>query len=301
MTNETKDTILSLTSGGLGAFGSICLIISFFYNRHIRTPATFKVFIMSICDLPLALIMPGLTGGPCVLAAFATTFFIVATCSWYFLLAFDLHQILNGRGVPKDVSMWAHLFAWLPSTIAATVPYVVNSYGKPENEDWLICWFSKSNDIYKLTVVVPVGCHILFTLVLVAEYFCKGKRVLSSSAVVQRRVGRHLFLFVVVFLSTWGWLIISTVQNLIRGQNRIAVLDDIAFFLFKSSGFLNFIVWVNSPVFNHARLLKLRKEQKHLRNLPSNSTSQSSGFLSSDTDSEDDEVPVQGDRKKSSQ
>jgi len=274
-----SDEIISVVSAALGGFGSICLIISFLCNRHLRTPATFKIFIMSLCDLPLAFTLPLLTGGPCKLAAFATTFFIVATCSWYCLIAYDLHKIINGQGVPKDLSFWAHLFAWFPSAVAAVAPVSVDSYGEPEMQDWLICWYHESEDILKLAIIIPLTCHTIFIFFLLLEFLIKGRGVLRSSPKIQKRVSRHLFFFVCCFFLIWPWLILSCLQDIILVDNRIDWIDDAAFFGFKASGFFNFLVWMNSPIFSHARSLQKRRMQKRVPSEVSDSD-----FLSSEED-----------------
>jgi len=285
------DKIISLVSAALGGFGSISLIISFLCNRHLRTPATFKIFIMSLCDLPLAFTLPLLTGGPCKLAAFATTFFIVATCSWYCLIAYDLHKIINGKGVPKDLSFWSHLFAWFPSAVAAVAPVSVDSYGEPELQAWLICWYHESEDILKLAIVIPLSFHTIFIFFLLLEFLIKGRGVLKSSPKVQRRVSRHLFLFVVTFFLIWPWLIISCIQDIILVDNRIDWIDDLAVFGFKSSGFFNFLVWIGSPVFSHARTLQKKRMQKRVPSEVEDSDWLSSEESESESDEEDEPSP----------
>jgi len=280
-TDDEKDRILSLTGGSLGAFGSLALVITFLCNKHMRTPSTFKVFIMSVCDFSLAIIMPGLTGGPCIFAAFCTNFFLVATFSWYFLIAFDLHRLLNGKGVPKRISYGAHLLAWIPSTIAAIAPLITDAYGKIEAEAWLICWYKELDTVQKLAIVIPLGIYMCFTVFLLIEYRYKGHLILASSPKVHRRVTYHLLLFCLVYLGTWSWFLISTFQDIFSFKQRHAWLDDLAFFQFKSSGFWNFMVWIYSPVFLHAR--KKQKEQKQKQEKES-ATSDSDSYSYSGTD-----------------
>jgi len=280
--DDKQDRILSLTGGSLGALGSLALVITFLWNKHMRTPSTFKVFIMSICDFSLDIIMPGLTGGPCVFAAFCTNFFIVATFSWYFLIAFDLHRLLNGKGVPKNISYGAHLLAWIPSTIAAIAPLITDAYGKIEAEAWLICWYKELASVEKIAIIIPLSIYMCFTIFLLIEYRYKGYLILASSPKVHRRVTYHLLLFCLVYLMTWSWFLISTFQDILSFKTRHDWIDDLAFFQFKSSGFWNFVVWIYSPVFLHAR--KKQKEQKQKQK---SATSDSDSYSYSETDTSD--------------
>jgi len=210
-----------------------------------------------LCDLPLGLLTPLIVDSMnCQVVGSLTTFFIMATCSWYCLIAYDFYKLLHGYGLPQENTLANHLFVWIPSIFAAVIAFAAGAYGHPTDHSLLEpeCWYVPDHHTTKLALILPIAAYMFFSLFLLIKYFANSRNNLRSSVEIQQQVGKHLAAFTGVFCFTWICLVISFFDSILpHGTTpneelpEFDILDDICFLLIRLNGLFNYLVWIKSP------------------------------------------------------
>eukprot|EP00808_Paulinella_micropora_P023358 g6630.t1 len=232
----------SVLLGALGSLSMLCslsIVVIFCAFRRVRSASYKRVVFMSLCDVGLALQLVlrwwseqpwTLAQDPCTLRAASQTFFVVATVSWYLMLALSVFtiftQVARSR-LAHRLERYQHCYVWPLGVLCACVPCL-----------------AEAPTAAGVELLVPIGLSLLASCFIMAQVALRAGPVTAADTRANFRC-RMLF-FVGMFCICWVWPALNISWDLVQGPapNWLHVLT---LCTMAANGIFNFTVWVGAP------------------------------------------------------
>eukprot|EP00457_Paulinella_chromatophora_P007007 gb/GEZN01007027.1/.p1 GENE.gb/GEZN01007027.1/~~gb/GEZN01007027.1/.p1 ORF type:complete len:427 (-),score=15.16 gb/GEZN01007027.1/:247-1527(-) len=251
----------------MSMFCSLCIILIFIVFQRVRSSSYKRVLFMSLCDLGLSFQFTVVFWNPsrpltmthnpvlCNISAIAQNFFVVATVSWYMMIALSVFAIFANATQVRistfSLDRCQHFYVWPVSIFCSWLPWYTGDYESVDNDT--NCWISESGDLIKLTLLLPILLSLVASLfivikvgLLMSSAAANSNGAASSEALASFRF-RMLF-FVGMFTFCWIWPAISNTWDIINPGGVPTSLHIVSLCVMCGCGIFNFIVWVGVPM-----------------------------------------------------
>jgi len=206
-TDSELDTlvVINVTCSILSLFGSLTIIICYFYFQDLRTFAFGLVFFISCSDACACIFR--LFGNPgtsewCQLQAFGANVFDLASFMWAAAIAIviDLIRVRYENFLAEKYMTWCHIIIWPSSLIISILPFFTGSYGPAGG--W--CWIKKNDTWDKLwrivcfyIILLAIFCYLVYVYFGLYRYLSHGDEISEESQTMLRKV---VFFPLVIFV-----------------------------------------------------------------------------------------------------
>lgn len=286
--SDVEVVSIGLVSGGFLSILSCCAVIFTYSQRRSwrKHPNPF-LFYRSVCDLMLVVLLllshgvtcyvgdcqDALDGSACTLASGGTQFFLLASESWFFVMAIDMYKSLKSpfTDYKHNVRLY-HMFVWGVAGFTGFLLMVIpNAAGYSE---FGYCWTKRIVDesIVDRSVVFDLNTRTwFFFYIWMIGYFAYAisiivlawKRLnagLNETLRMRLRVLHSVTLYVLVISIYWAitfgvyvpYLVLQVPECESECSTKIETLKQLLLFMISSKGYFDFLVWfqINELTYN---------------------------------------------------
>lgn len=251
---EAQDLLRSIlyVSCGLGAAGSVLIIITYIFYAEIRNRFGISlIFYLSISNfLNCVAFFPwNVDEVLCIMQAMFIHYFQVASYFWSAFIAFSVFAVIYLDKMFDILEIdrymrWFHAIAWVAPFLSVLPPLFLKRYGfnNPQQlEPW--CFTAHPNDwtrlfVYGPCMVIIVFCCVIFIVIQVKLNKWKS----PSSNILRTSVSLYVAAFVVSQLAT----IVNRIQNYLHPDHPILILLIFQTALLPLQGFWNALIFVST-------------------------------------------------------
>ena len=209
----------------------------------------------------LAWLNEGYSNTACIIKGYFLEYFTVASASWNFILVLILLQILLFRTNLTKISSnlkYYHLFVWLFSLIASTIPLFYQKYGYVTNQNenyWIQCAINDSK--FRLFIYAPIAFYMLFAIGLLL-YYVYLRYVYRKTKI--GNLSMQIVYFTIMFVIVWIFPLLDRIYDIHKfktNSGKVAWLHDIGR---ASVGLSNALVWGSSNLWKRYSKQPIAKE-----------------------------------------